>query len=242
MAIESVSNHPSGIPPELRESQNTLNVERVASLIAGGVLLSIGWRLRSPARIFAIIGGGTLAYWGVTGDRRLCRIIGFEQAETRSGIASVRHDHAIRIEKTITVGGSLESIYRIWRNPENLPCFMDHIQAVRAISSNRSHWMLKGPAGKAIQWESEIYNEKPNEFFAWRSMLNADVNHAGSIHFRRLPDSSQTEIRVILSYEPPGGMLGSWLARLSGNDPVTQLEHYLWRFKTVFEAGRFTVH
>jgi uncharacterized membrane protein len=81
------------------------------------------------------------------------------------------------------------------------------------------------------------HNEKENESFAWRSLLNADVNNAGSIHFRNMPDSDQTEVRVILSYEPPGGMFGAWAAKLTGTDPEVQVEQGLSRFKQEFESG-----
>jgi len=211
--------------------------ERIGSTLAGGALVALGWRWRSPARMGALAGGGLLLYWGLTGDTRLCRAIGYKGSRTRSGIASVHHNRAVRIEKAIAVAGPVESIYRIWRNPENLLCFVDHLKSVRAISDLRSHWVVKGPAGKEIEWESEIYSEKENESFAWRSLLNADVNNAGSVHFRSLPGPDQTEVRVVLSYEPPGGILGAWAAKLSGVDPESQLDTDLNRFKTFYESG-----
>jgi uncharacterized membrane protein len=217
-------------------------LESLAPLIAGASLLSLSKYLKSPVRVWAIIGGGALVAWGIANDRRLRRFIGMAPYETRSGVASVHHKHAIRIEKSIIVAGSLDNIYRIWRNPENLPQFIRHIKSVREIPGNRSHWIVKMAIGREFQWESEIYNEIPNKFFAWRSMLNADVNHAGSVHFRKVKDSARTEIRVILSYEPPGGALGSWLARISGIDPAKLLEMDLQRFKTSFESGHYTVH
>jgi len=194
-------------------------------------------RWQSPAKIGAMAAGGILLYWSVTGDERLCRMFGYKGTRTRSGVASVHHNRAIRVEKSIAVDGRVETIYRIWRNPENLPCFANRLKSVRAIPGNRSHWIAKGPAGKDIEWEAEIYNEKENESFAWRSLLNADVNNAGSIHFRNLSETNQTEVRVILSYEPPGGLLGSWAAKLTGTDPEIQLEKGLIQFKQAFESG-----
>lgn len=226
---------------QIESGEIRLSAERLASIVGGGALLALSWPWRrSPAGVGAMIGGGLLVYWGVTGDPRLCQIFGY-RSQTKSGVASVRHNRSVRVEKAIVVDGVLRDIYRIWRNPENLPCFAEDLKSVRAISDLRSHWVMKGPAGKDLEWESEIYNERENESFAWRSMLNADVNHAGSVHFQSLPDS-KTEIRVILSYEPPGGMLGSWAAKLSGSDPELQLERGLVRFKEAFETGQLTVH
>lgn len=214
--------------------------ERIGSALAGGALIAISRRLPSSMKFGAILGGGILLYWGATGDPRLCRFIGYKGRGTRSGVASVHHDKGIRLEKSVTVAGPVSDLYRIWRNPENLPCFVDHLKSVRSISDRRSHWILEGPTGSDVEWESEIYNEKENDSFAWRSLLNADVNNAGSVHFRSLPGSNQTEVRVIMSYEPPGGTLGSWIAKMFGNDPEAQLERDLLYFKQAFESGLLT--
>lgn len=232
----------------LRDSKHTgggtrwTAADRIGTLAAGGALVAAGWPWRSPLRVGALIGGGILMYWGVTGDSRLRRFLGRQRSRTKSGVASVHHNKAVRIEKAVTVRGPVGDIYRIWRNPENIPCFARQLISVRAINDMRSHWIARGPAGRDVEWESEIYNQRENESFAWRSMQNADVNHAGSVHFRTIPETDATEVRVILSYEPPAGALGSWVARLSDSDPETQLQEGLLRFKEEFEAGNLRVH
>ena len=50
------------------------------------------------------------------------------------------------------------------------------------------------------------------------------------MHFRSVPGSSQTEVRVGLNYEPLGGALVAWAAKLSPNDPETQVQNGLHRF------------
>jgi uncharacterized membrane protein len=243
MATESFDTSPTqNIEQASHWVHGTPRLESLVPLIAGASLLTLSNHLKSPVRIWAILGGGALVFWGIAKDQRFRRVLGIEPVETLSGVASVHHRQAIRIEKVITVVGQLENIYRIWRNPENLPQFIHHIKSVREIPGNRSHWIVKMALGREFQWESEIYNEEPNKFFAWRSLMNADVNHAGSVHFRRVQDSNRTEIRVILSYEPPGGALGAWFARISGIDPANQLEMDLERFKASFESGHYTVH
>jgi uncharacterized membrane protein len=42
---------------------------------------------------------------------------------------------------------------------------------------------------------------------------------------------------VIINYEAPGGVLGSNIAKLFGDDPEAQLEDALTRFKQIMEAG-----
>ena len=85
--------------------------------------------------------------------------------------------------------------------------------------------------------EIEIYNEKENELIAWRSLQNADVNNAGSVHFTALPDGRGTEVKVVINYEPPAGRLGAAVAKLLGEDPARELEDDLVRLKQLMEGS-----
>jgi uncharacterized membrane protein len=71
---------------------------------------------------------------------------------------------------------------------------------------------------------------------AWRSLPGADVNHAGSVHFTEA-GPGRTDVRVVLSYEPPAGELGVTIAKLLGEEPSQQVADDLRRFKQVLEAG-----
>lgn len=216
----------------------TKRVVAAGAMLAGASIAALAWPWRSPERVAAASAGGMLLIWGLTHEEAFRRFAG--RRMTRSGIASVHHDRAVKIERSITVQGRAEDVYRIWRNPENIPCFMEGVESVRAINGSRSHWIVRGPAGRRFEWESEIYNERENDSFTWHSLLNADVNNAGSIHFRKAGDSA-TEIRVILSYEPPGGRFGALFTRFSGRDPAKQLELGLQNFKHAYESGKLAV-
>ena len=128
--------------------------------------------------------------------------------------------------------------YRFWRNFENLPRFMNNVESVTITGEERSHWVVRGPAGIRVEWDAEIHNEVENEMVAWRSLENADVNHAGSVHFE--PAGSGTQVRVVLNYEPPSGKAGAAIAKLFGEAPERQIEEDLQRFKQVMELGQVT--
>jgi uncharacterized membrane protein len=130
-----------------------------------------------------------------------------------------------------------EELYRFWRNFENLPRFMNHLESVTPLGGDRSHWVAKAPAGARVEWDAEVYNEKENELIAWRSLEDADVNNAGSVRFRRAPNGRGTEVKVVLNYEPPGGKIGAAIAKLFGEEPGQQIEEDLHRFKQLMEAG-----
>jgi len=133
------------------------------------------------------------------------------------------------------VSRPVSEVYHFWRNFENLPRFMDHLESVTVLDENRSQWVAKAPAGMRVEWEATIHNEIENELIAWRSLPGADVNNAGSVHFTPVGEG-QTEVRVVLSYEPPAGKVGATVAKLLGEEPSTQVEDDLRRFKQVMEA------
>jgi uncharacterized membrane protein len=157
------------------------------------------------------------------------------QDDRVSPVASLARGDGIRVEQTVRVARPAEDLYRFWRNLENLPRFMDHLESVRVLDERRSHWVARGPAGTRVEWDAEIHNEVPGQLLAWRSLPGSEVDHAGSVHFE--PDAGDTLVRVILRYEPPAGKVGAAVARLFGEDADTQVADDLRRFKQVMEAG-----
>jgi hypothetical protein len=58
---------------------------------------------------------------------------------------------------------------------------------------------------------------------------------SGSVRFEETPGGS-TKVRVSLKYDPPGGKLGSLVARLFGENPEQQIDEDLARFKQIMET------
>ncbi|HEY0404258.1 MAG TPA: SRPBCC family protein [Pyrinomonadaceae bacterium] len=219
---------------------NVGEMERWASAIGGGALAVYGiTRLTQGNWLGAVLGlvGGGLIYRGATGHCDLYHSLGINTAEgTQNPNVSVAAGRGIKVEKSVTVSKPPEELYRFWRNFENLPRFMDHLESVRVEGEGRSHWVAKAPAGTTVEWDAEIYNEKENELIAWRSLEGADVDNAGSVRFEAAPEGG-TIVRVSLKYDPPGGIIGSTFAKLFGEEPSQQIEEDLRRFKQVMEAG-----
>jgi uncharacterized membrane protein len=91
-----------------------------------------------------------------------------------------------------------------------------------------------------VEWDAVIHNEIADELIAWRSLPGAEVNNAGSVHFTPTPDGAGTDVRVVLSYEPPAGKLGAAMAKLLGEEPSQQVADDLRRFKQVMDSGDVT--
>jgi uncharacterized membrane protein len=222
---------------------NVGEVERWASAIGGGALAVYGvTRLLSGASlsgaVLALV-GGALVYRGATGHCNVYQAAGINTAGTGTDnpVVSVPADRGIRVEKSITINKSPEELYSFWRRFENLPRFMNHLESVTTTGEGRSHWVAKAPAGTTVEWDAEVYNEKENELIAWRSLDGADVDSAGSVRFEPAAGDGGTTVRVTLRYDPPGGAIGSLVARLFGENPEQQIEEDLRRFKQVMETG-----
>lgn len=143
----------------------------------------------------------------------------------------------MEVKQAITVNRSAEDLYSSWRDFENLPTFMSHLESVTHIGEGRSHWKVKAPVGQTVEWDAELVEDKPNQLIAWRSVAGADVDNAGMVLFTPAPGDKGTEVRVELRYDPPAGKLGAMVAKLFGEEPNVQLKDDLRAFKQVMETG-----
>jgi len=228
-----------------RKSNQTGSInttERWISGIAGGALAFYAVknlknrRRRSWAGYSSAVGASLMLFRSVTGKSPLYRLIGINtQNRDLPESASVQHDNNVQIVKTIVINKSPQEIFRFWRNFENLPRFMNHLQAVTVLDSNHSHWIAKAPAGSTVEWDAVIHNEIDGELIAWRTVGNSDVSHAGSVEFKSA-GTAGTEVKVILDYQPPVGNLGAFVAKVFGEEPGQQIDEDLNRFKDLMEG------
>ena len=127
----------------------------------------------------AFLGGGlasgksrrprvTLATAAVLGVTVLDILTGRElvrdaREQTRPAGGSAQAGGGIHVEQSITVGRPPEEIYRFWRDFENLPRFMEHLESVKVLDDRRSHWRARAPAGSSVEWDAEIVEDRPNQ-------------------------------------------------------------------------------
>ena len=100
---------------------------------------------------------------------------------------------------------------------------------------------MAGPGGVRATWEAELTADEPGRLLAWRSTPGADVDIAGSVRFTDAPGGRGTEIKVILTYAPPGGKVGAVAAALLGRGGDRLVREALRRFKQLMEAGEVAV-
>ena len=136
------------------------------------------------------------------------------------------------ITDSIIVGGNVTEIFNMWRNFENFPQFMKYIKSVKRTGDRTSHWVMEGPLGKDIEWDAQTTRLEENKRIAWAS-TGGDIQTSGQVTFNQLPDN-QTEVTVMLHYEPPAGLAGQVGAALFSK-PEKQLQEDLRNFKAYAE-------
>ena len=201
-------------------------VERWSSLIGGGAMVLMGLKQGSLRGVLTALAGGGLIYQGATKQSTI------EQAQSAIGI-----NQPIKVEKTVTINKPADELYRYWHNFENLPTFMKHLKSVKVHDQKRSHWIANAPLGNSVEWDAEILEDRENEFISWASVEGADVDNSGFVRFQKAPGDRGTEVKIVLEYNPPGGILGATVAKLFGEEPKQQIGDELRRFKMLMEAG-----
>lgn len=210
---------------------NVKEPERWVAVVAGSALAAYGLKRRSIGGLVLSALGGALVWRGATGH-------GLFPADTDDERnVSVPYGKGVRVEKSTTVNAAPAVVYDFWRNFENLPRFMHNLARVEVHGDTRSHWWAKAPAGRTVDWEAEIINEIPNELIGWRSVDGSKVDNAGSVHFKAATGGRGTEVRVLLRYDPPAGIVGAALSKLLGEDPAMNIQEDLRRFKMLIETG-----
>jgi uncharacterized membrane protein len=198
-------------------------------------LTLLGAALRSDDSEKNRVALATAAVLGLTALDVLCS--GRLSEKANGATRAAARESKVKVKRAASIRKSPEELYTFWRNFENLPRFMYHLEEVRVLDSGRSHWRAKAPAGTTVEWDAEVIEDRPSERIAWRSLPNADVPNWGSVEFRRAPGNRGTEVHVEIHYDPPGGKLGALIAKLFGEEPGEQVADDLRRLKQVMEVG-----
>ncbi|MBF2072749.1 MAG: SRPBCC family protein [Synechococcales cyanobacterium C42_A2020_086] len=222
--------HPEEQLPDIGDT------ERWGSLLTGGAMVLLGLKQRSLRGALMALAGGSLAYHGARGQKSLTAQIS-NQIANQVGEA-VGLDQSIRVEKTVTIQNrSPEELYSFWRNFENLPIFMRHLQSVTVLDQTRSHWVAQAPLGQTVEWDAAIVTEQDNRLIAWSSEAGAEIDHSGFVRFQPAPPGRGTEVKVVMEYSPPVGLVGVTIAKFLGEEPEQQIGDDLRCFKMLMEAG-----
>lgn len=141
------------------------------------------------------------------------------------------------IGRTVTINRPRAELFAYWRDFANLASFMDNVVRVDVLDQGRSHWVVRAPAGKTVEWDSVVTEERDGEMIAWASAEGADVPNSGRIDFRDAQGGRGTTVTATIAYDPPAGLVGKLVAKIFQREPAIQARRDLRRFKQLMETG-----
>ena len=198
---------PSLTPTE-EPGSNVSNFERGLSVAIGAWMLYRGLKRfpKSPfSNLLKASTGAGILFRGVTGYCPVYNHFGIDGNKTTS----------VNIRSTVIVNKPRNEVYAFWRRLENLPLFMRHLESVQELDNKRSHWEAKIPNKMiTIKWDAEIVKDDENSLLSWQSLPGSTIENAGKIEFRNALGDRGTELRIMITYRPPAGNIGTQVARL----------------------------
>ena len=141
------------------------------------------------------------------------------------------------VGKTITVGKPRDQLYEEWRDFARFPRFMDNVERVENIDDKRSRWTIKAPGGSPVELVTRITEDQPGKAIAWESEPESQIDTQGRVEFLEAGPGRGTMVRLVMRYDPPGGIVGKGLAKLFQREPHIQARRDLRRFKSLMETG-----
>lgn len=142
---------------------------------------------------------------------------------------------AQRVHETIEVQASPQDVFSYWSNFEKFPDFMQNVEEIRMTGQDTSHWRVRGPLGKSVEFDARTTEIDPNRGIGWNT-ADGEVTTSGEARFEEVsPD--RTRIEVTINYaDPPGGKVGEVVADLVSN-PERNLREDLENFARIVERG-----
>ncbi len=140
-----------------------------------------------------------------------------------------------RVHESVEVPAPLQDVFAYWSNLENLPNIMRNIEEVRVTGEDTSHWRVKGPLGRTVEYDARTTEMSPERGIAWNS-VEGEVDTSGQVRLERIA-ADRTRIEVIMNYaDPPGGRVGEVVADAISN-PERELREDLENFAKKVETN-----
>jgi len=207
----------------LNVKNNVSTLERLLMVTSGAYFLYKGLTQKDKSITQSGLGGAML----VRGLSGYCPVY--------DAVDHLKNDKAqnVNIRLNSVINKPISEVYAFWRNLENLPKFMNHLQSVKTINQTTSEWTAKGPSGIGrLSWKAEIVKDEKEKLLSWRSLPDAQIENAGKVIFNQ--KGKATELDITISYRAPLGIAGESAAKLLNpffqkmvKDDILNLKEYL---------------
>lgn len=220
---------------------NVTGAERWISALAGGGLALWGLRRGGAAGAGAAALGAALVARSAARRDPVKRLFSANALERRVAQTHGWSTAAIA-SRAVTMNCPAAEVYAIWRDLENLPRWMDNVVRIEKRDDKTSHWVVKGPAGSQVEFDSVIVADEPGKRIAWETRdgvegRNGGVRSTGWVEFEDWPNGRGCVVRAMIAYEPPAGQFGRVAAKALRRAPEIQVRTDLRRLKQMIETG-----
>jgi uncharacterized membrane protein len=140
-----------------------------------------------------------------------------------------------RVHESVEVQAPPQDLFLYWSNFQNLSRVLRNVEEVRMTGQVTSHWRVKGPLGKTVEYDARTTEMSLERGIAWNS-VEGEVDTSGQVTFEEVAPG-RTRVEVTMNYaDPPGGRLGEVVADAISN-PERELREDLENFARQVEQG-----
>jgi uncharacterized membrane protein len=217
-------------------ANNVGAAERVVCIAAGTWLLAQLFRNRSLLTATGALLGADLVCRGVRGQSSLHSVFGLDTAARRKSGSQIG-DTSPQVRRSITIEPSAQDLYAFWRDQRNLRQTMAHFAEVTPKGETSTHWLVRGPLRKVVEWNSQLTSDEPGHRIAWESLPGTELPNRGEVIFRDAGGGIGSEVTLQMQFEPPLGVAGAKLVKALHLLPRSIAGDALRRFKSLVETG-----
>jgi uncharacterized membrane protein len=156
------------------------------------------------------------------------------RSEATDALIDAKGEHVVG--RAVTINKPAAELYAYFRDFAKLATFMENVERVDVLDGKRSHWVVKAPGGRTVEWDARITDERDGRSIAWTSEEGADIANSGRVEFRDA-GARGTVVTATIAYDPPAGTVGKLIAKLFQREPAIQARRDLRRFKQLMETG-----
>lgn len=213
---------------------------RGVSVLSGSIFGAFAARRRGVTGIVMGVLGSILLARGVSGMSPAKRLLG--QKPDEDVVAKVEDwSGAALLSRAVTINAPRSEVYRRFRDLARWPDWAVNVEAIDIGVDGGLHLRTRGPTGDS-EWDGQITEEEDGALLVISSDADSDMPITLRCAFRDAPAGRGTEIHGVIAYEPPGGSLGRYAAKLTQREPGIQLRRDLKRFKSLIETGEIAVN
>lgn len=207
---------------------NVGSTERLLSVLSGSVLLYDALA-KKPKNLPGALLAGFMIFRGTSGH-----CFGYALLKDKPKVEKAQN---ILVKVQMIIDQPVSTVYSFWRNFENLPLFMKHLESVDVLDEETSEWRMKIPGNLGtIPWKAAIIKDEKDKEISWRSYSDSLIHNIGTVQFY---DNGKggTKLSVIIAYHFPFGNIGGTVGKVLAPILENTIEEDIRRCKLHFESG-----